>query len=308
VKPIKEVVIRPMLAHSEPINPATYPIPPSGVWVSPKLDGVRCMQMACESKSRKLLNIPNLFVQKMLANPDLDGLDGELVVGLPTAPNCINVTTSGVMTIAGYPDFTYYVFDIWDKPSLGFRRRYAEIKHRVANLKRRGFPVALVPQTLCFTNEEAEAAIGAFYEAGYEGGIVRSYNDRYKYNRSTLNEGYLLKVKESVDAEARIVDFIEMNHNDNEATVNELGLTKRSTHKDNKRGAGTLGRMVGIDLVTGDEIKIGPGKMTAEEKLHVWMNKELYRNKISKYRYGKHGVKDKPRFPRHIVWRDPIDV
>ena len=85
-------------------------------------------------------------------------------------------------------------------------------------------------------------------------------------------------------------------------------VAKYSTHKANKVGAGTLGKMVGRDLYTDQPLVIGPGKMTAAEKKHVWENQDLYRNRISKYRYSPYGVKDLPRFPRHIVWRDPVDM
>jgi DNA ligase-1 len=138
--------------------------------------------------------------------------------------------------------------------------------------------------------------------------MIRSYDDPYKYNRCTEREGWLLKVKEFRDSEAIIEGFVEMQHNHNEATVDELGLAKRSTHQANKKAAGTLGVMIGRDIHSGQIVTIGPGKMKADEKLHVWSNQGLYLGKISKYRYAPYGVKELPRFPRHIVWRDPLDM
>ncbi len=300
--------IRPMLAASKPVTPEDLNWAHGPFWVSPKLDGIRNLQIDSVSKSRKLLDLPNLHIQRTLARPELDGLDGELVVGSPTAPDCINASTSGVMSRGGEPDFTYFVFDLWDVPNIGYRQRKGAAARRVSELRDRGLPVAWVRQALCRNSSEVEAAIAENYESGYEGSIIRSFNGRYKYNRSTLGEQLLLKVKESVDAEMRVTDFIEMQHNNNEAQVNELGLTKRTTHKANKIGAGTLGKMKGIDLATGQPITVGPGKMTDEEKLHVWLNQDTYRGRISKYRYGKHGVLELPRFPRHIVWRSEIDL
>lgn len=300
--------VRPMLAHSEPVEPRNVDLSQGPVWVSPKLDGVRCLQMERISMSRALKPLPNRYVQEQLAAPELDGLDGEVVVGSATAEDCINKTTSGVMSRDGEPDFTYYVFDCWHTPNAGYRQRYGYVKRRILAARRLGLPVELVSQKLCQTHSEIEEAVGLNYEAGYEGSIIRSFDGRYKYNRSTLREGLLLKVKESIDSEIRITGFEEMMHNVNAAKLDERGFTKRSTHKDNMVPAGTLGLLRGIDMASGEEIIVGPGKMTAEEKQYVWGNREAILGTIAKYRYAKHGIKDKPRFPRWIAWRDPIDM
>lgn len=303
-----EQQVRPMLAHSKPVEPKDVNLSRGPVWVSPKLDGVRCLQMDGQSMSRTLKPLPNRFIQAALSNPLLDGLDGEVVVGSPTAPDCINATTSGVMSRDGEPIFALYVFDCWHTPRIGFRQRLVCVKRRILAARRAGLPVVLVTQTLCYTHGEIEEAVGANYEAGYEGSIIRSFDGQYKYNRSTFGEGLLLKCKESVDFEVHVTGFVEMMHNANEATVDERGLTKRSTHKDNKIPAGTLGKILGIDTRTGKKVTLSPGKMTAAEKLHVWRNQEKYLGQFSKARSGKHGELDLPRFPRHIVWRDPIDM
>lgn len=303
-----DTVVRPMLAHSKPVEPSQLDMTKGPVWVSPKLDGVRCLQMEGASMSRTLKQLPNRFVQSVLGNHLLDGLDGEVVVGLPTAPDCINATTSGVMSRDGEPNFTYHVFDCWDTPNIGFRQRYGYVKRRLLAARRAGLPVVLVPQTLCHTVAQAEKAVGINYEAGYEGSIIRNFDGKYKYNRSTLHEGLLLKVKESVDFEVHITGFVEMKHNANEATVDERGFTKRSSHKDNKVAAGTLGKLLGIDTRSGKQVTLSPGKMTAAEKLYVWQNQDKFLGAFSKARSGKHGELDLPRFPRHIVWRDVIDM
>ena len=72
-----------------------------------------------------------------------------------------------------------------------------------------------------------------FLEIGAEGVMLRSPTGPYKQGRSTLKEGYLLKVKQFTDAEARVIGFDEKMHNANEADVGELGQTKRSSHAEN---------------------------------------------------------------------------
>lgn len=300
--------VRPMLAAQKPVTAEQVDLGRGPVWASPKLDGIRNLQMKSISKSRKLKDIPNRHIQQTLAHPVLDGLDGELVVGSPTAPDCIQVTTSGVMTRGGTPPFRYYVFDVWDSPGVGFVARKGYLRRRVAAASRLGLPVVLVPQVLCHNLAELQQAIADNYLMGVEGTIIRSYDDPYKFNRSTLTEGYMLKVKESMDSEIRVTGFVEMRHNQNEATLDELGLTKRSTHQANKIGAGTLGKLVGTDVTSGQSVVIGTGKMTAVEKLHVWQNQALYLGRLAKYRFASYGVKDAPRHPRFICWRDASDT
>ena len=303
--------IRPMLAHTEPVDPATIVVVPGKPrWVSPKYDGVRVLIKDGVAVSRTLKPIPNAYVQSLFGRTELDGLDGELVVGSPTDPHCINNTTSGVMSRDGIPDVTLFVFDCWHTPHVPYRNRYGYVKNRVKDINEilTHIPLVVVRQTLCHTSAQIVEAVGGFYEAGYEGAIVRTFDSPYKYNRSTLREGYMLKVKESLDSEIRVTGFIEMNNNLNEAKPDERGLTKRSSHKANKVAAGTLGKLIGDDLATGKEVKVGTGKMTDPEKLEVWNNQDKYLGRIAKYRFAKHGVLDLPRHPRFIVWRSKDDL
>ena len=300
--------IRPMLAFSKPVEPKDVDLSRGPVHVSPKLDGIRCLSMESVCMSRTLKPLPNKYMQGLLAHQLLHGMDGEVVVGSPTAPDCINATTSGVMSRDGEPEFTYFVFDYWLTPAIGFRQRYGYVKRKVLEAQRLGLPVVRVIQTLCNTHREIEEATGANYELGYEGSIIRSFDGKYKYNRSTLAEGLLLKVKSFLDSEIHVTGFVEMKHNANAATTDERGFTKRSTHKDNKVPAGTLGKILGIDTASGVSLTIGAGKMTAPEKLHVWQNQEKYLGQLAKYRYAPYGVKDLPRHPRFITWRDATDT
>lgn len=302
------VMVKAMLAYTDPVKPEDVDIPPSGVYLSIKYDGIRAWNKEKATVSRTLTAIPNRHVQATLAHEDLQGLDGELIVGDPAHPNCYHITESAVMSRDGTPDFNYYVFDIWDIPHLPYRTRLRRLRRRVEALRAAGFPVVLVEQHHCRTNAELVAKMEAIYEAGHEGGIARRCNSPYKYNRSTLNEGYLLKIKEHVDSELQITGLHEMKRNTNEATTDARGFTKRSSHKANKVAAGTLGYITGIDVHSGEPTKIGTGKMKASEKQEVWNNREQYLGRICKYRYAAHGILKKPRHPRWIGWRSEIDM
>ena len=82
---------------------------------SPKLDGIRATVQNGRLYSRSLKLIPNLEMQKLWGRKELNGLDGELVVGSPTAEDCFNRSTSVVMS-RNKPadDTTFNVFDTLD--------------------------------------------------------------------------------------------------------------------------------------------------------------------------------------------------
>ena len=71
------------------------------ILASPKLDGIRATiggKGDLYSRNGKLL--PNKWVQE-IGYPHLAGLDGELICGEPTAPDCFRKTSSAVMSIEG---------------------------------------------------------------------------------------------------------------------------------------------------------------------------------------------------------------
>src|SRR6185312_9598502 len=63
--------------------------------------------------SRALKLIPNKEMQALWGREELDGLDGEIIVGPPTAENCFNRSTSAVMSRDKVSDDAiFHVFDI----------------------------------------------------------------------------------------------------------------------------------------------------------------------------------------------------
>src|SRR5690606_27777905 len=112
--------------------------------------------------------------------------------------------------------------------------------------------------------------------------------------RSTAREGHLLKLKRFTDGEAVVIGFEELMHNANEATKDELGYTKRSTHADGKVPMGTLGALKVRDLTTGIEFSIGTG-YTAAQRRKLWDARDTLVGKVVKYKHFEGGVKDAPR-------------
>lgn len=293
---------RPMLAAEADLSKLRFPL-----IASPKLDGVRALVKDGVVLSRSLKPIPNKHVQKLFGRPELEGLDGELIVGSPTDPQCFQNTSGAVRRAEGEPDVTFYIFDYHDMGS-PYYQRHASLFH--PDIHREGSGVVLHlgekmpgPGSLALYEEWA-------LEQGYEGLILRDPNSPYKFGRSTVKEGYLLKLKRFKDSEARVLAVEELTHNANEATTNELGRTERSSHKANQVPMGTMGALHVEDLHTGQRFRIGTG-FTQEQRAWWWKYRDQLTgdtNSFVKYKFFPVGVKELPRHPAYLGLRDPFDM
>lgn len=290
--------MKPMLACNAPKN-IEFP-----VYASPKLDGVRCVIVNGEVKSRSLKNIPNKFVQELFGKSQFDGFDGELIVGPSTAKDVFQKTSSGVMSIEGEPDVIFYVFDNFEIPK-PFTLRYSNMSMYLRQLKHKN--IKLVEQVEISNQDELNAYEQKQLELGYEGVMIRNKQGAYKHGRSTIREAYLMKVKRFEDSEARIIAFYPKMHNTNEQTINELGTKVRSSKKAGKKELNTLGSITVIDLKTNIEFDIGSG-FDDEMRKYIWENQSKLRGEIVKYKHQPTGAKDKPRFPIFLGFRNEIDL
>lgn len=300
-----ELPFRPMLAAKAPSSLA-FPL-----FASPKIDGIRALIREGRVLSRSGKEIPNRWCGEVLgSNIALEGLDGELTVGPPNAPNVMQATTSGLMTREGRPSFTFHVFDYYTRPREPFQVRYNNL--RIYFEAGPGWhEVAFLPQVVVENSDELAAYEAECLAQGYEGVMLRSPDGLYKFGRSTAREGYLMKLKRFVDGEARVVGVVELMRNANELTTDELGYAKRSSHKDGKIPGGVLGALTVEDLATGIRFDIGTG-FTAEQRANLWRaHTEGYRlvGMIAKYKhFAVTGVKEAPRFPVFLGFRHPDDM
>ena len=286
---------RPMLAYNKPFpwDVVRYPL-----LLSPKLDGVRAIVLNGRVMSRTLKEIPNRHVQQMFSH--LEGFDGELIVGPPTAKDVYNVTESAVMTEGGVPNVAFYVFDIVDL-SKPFYERRAIYNQRIATLGAEA-KVQAVPQYTCETRREVEERENQMVEWGFEGAITRDPTAKYKMGRGGKTDQVLMKLKRFTDSEARIVAYFEEMANNNVAVVDERGYTKRSSHGENKAGKGTLGSIEVVDLENKWRFNIGTG-FDAAMRRELWSQGDGLIGQIVKYKYFAHGMKDVPRHPVFLGFR-----
>ena len=285
-------MFKPTLAAAADLAKLCYPL-----YASPKLDGIRATLVDGKLVSRTLKPIPNNWIRSQLEFSSLEGHDGELIVGSPYAHDCYLASLSGVMRHEGEPNFTFSVFDKWDAPGT-FAERY-EWLQKAQPFKSR---VQLLTQVLVHSEAELLAYETETVERGYEGLILRDPAAPYKFGRSTVNEGYLLKLKRFEDSEAEILEVLEEMHNANEAQTNELGRTKRSTAKAGLVGKGTMGALRVRDIHHGWEFNIGTG-FTAAQRAEKWRV-----GSVHKYKYFPVGMKDVPRHPVYLGPRSKLDL
>lgn len=302
---------KPMLAatYEEGKTELTFPL-----LMSPKLDGYRAVGGPWKKDtvvySKNLKPLRNEWLQQHFNDPRITGLDGELIVGKPTGQGVFNRTSSGVTKKTGQPDVYFYVFDCFLDPEAPFSARLAIAELKVQELAG-SLRVKFVPHTLVRNMKEYLAFEKKCLKEGYEGVMARSPDGPYKFGRATPKEGYLWKGKRFRDGEATVVRFEEAEQNTNEATKDELGRTKRSSAKAGKVAKGMVGTIVGKDTKTGEELRIGPGRLTEKMRKQLWSERAQHEGAtVVKYRVFDYGAKDTPRFPtcQGICGQDDVSL
>jgi DNA ligase-1 len=229
-----------------------------------------------------------------------------------TSGDTFQSSTSAVMSIEGCPDFKVWIFDYVD-PDKEEIELYKERMHKLFEIEDQ-----LLPQELPFeykflsgghivkTLEEIERLETIYLSEGYEGLMLRDPMGTYKFGRSTVNENILLKVKQFVDDEAVLLDIEEKMHNENPAEKDAFGHTKRSSSLEGMVGADTAGTLL-VRNKEGQEFSIGSGLNDALRE-ELWNNKEEYIGKLVKFKYFAVGVKELPRHPVFLGFRDFDDI
>lgn len=299
--------MKPMLASKwdEAKNLEMFPF-----WAQPKLDGIRVLiGHDGYAYTRSLKPVRNEEFQSWCRRHKdlLAGLDGEVIVGDETAEDCYRRTSSAVMSFVNddIKHAALFVFDRWDHPG-DYDDRYGSLLGAASQWPSwvHATPTALVSDIKMLVEYEENRLA-----EGHEGVILRRRDALYKKGRGTPSKGELIKMKRFEDAEGVIIGVHEEMHNANPATINALGYTEHSGHQENLIGKGTLGalelRCVGA--FEGETVRVGSG-FDAAQRRNLWVNRDELMGRVVKYKYFAVGVKDKPRFPIFLGFRDPDDM
>jgi DNA ligase 1 len=314
--------MKPMLACDYVKDKLVFP-----AIAQPKIDGVRGLNLTGKLTGRSLEPFGNKYATRFFSHPEFKGFDGELAAAHECDPALCRTTTSALATHEGEPFLLWWLFDYVTEETarLRYAERYESLVHRVQELlirpmtARRAQHLRVVPSTVVHTLDELTAYDEWCLEQGYEGTIVRNPSRGYKYGRSTPTEGGLLRIKQFVDFEFRITKIIEGESNQNEATINALGLTERSTHQANMVPNGMVGALEGtvIGVVKdggrilfddGAPVRVGAGRMNHSDRKLFFERPELILGQIGKAKTFPRGIKDKLRFPTFQTLRMKEDL
>lgn len=281
-----------------------------------KYDGIRVFVRDGYAYTRSLKPVRSSEIQSWVRNNShfLEGMDGEIICGDPTAEGCFQRTSSFVMSYDKSDIFTFYVFDKWDEP-LTFEKRFAIVEEVAGQwvMSNDAEPKMKAADTrMLWTMDDVNEFHEEMIAQGQEGIILRDANSYYKFGRGSPVQCECIKMKEGgwIDTECKILDFHEQLHNANEATIDNLGHTERSGHKENLIGKDTLGAIsVSGSFPDGTpfDCRVGTG-LDDEIRQKVWDHRQDYIDKIVKMKYFTVGIKDKPRFPTFLGFRDPDDM
>lgn len=287
-----------------------------------KIDGFRNMVYDGRANSSSAKEFPNRYTHNIFvkAADILDGLDGELCAGAPNDKNLMQQCTSAFNSIEGEPEFTWWVFDDFSDLTLDFDQRYDNYQRRVKEgndqLAAMGLPRFLraVEYRMIHNQEEYDAMQIEASDLRYEGLYGKAWKGKYKHGRGTPVQAICWKDKPWTDEEGKIVGFVEMEENTNEAFLDELGRTKRSTHQDGLVGKGMLGSYIVENPKYTDEsgrpipFRVSCGSMTMEEREERWKGRENELGQVITYKFFDFGIVDVPRSAIYKNHRPAFDL
>lgn len=300
-------IIKPLLAKDIDEDRLYFPL-----LAQPKIDGSMAFVQNGKLYARSLKQHENKYVTNYYSHPDLEGLRGELIAGdNPTAPDLCRNTSSALRTIEGTPYTTFWCFDYIteETKNLPYKERYELLRQKVFDLEDLGwFNIDVVDAELIFNLSHYNEVKDKWLSDGYEGVVCRDPILPHKEGRSSSVKCHLWRYKPYASAEIVVTSIEEGTTNTNEATIDELGHTKRSTHQDNMVPNGTVGAILGTLLndlkdysgnviaEKGAEVRVSPGEMNHKDRKYYFDNQQEIVGHVVEFEFMSYGLKDKPRF------------
>ena len=306
------MIKKPMLADNKSWNPelveSNLPL-----MVFLKLDGIRMLVHDGVGYSRSLKPLPNKSLQAKVAEfaDELEGFDGEVIVGDFTDEYCFKNSHRACMKADLEADHRFICFDLWNTdPEMVFKDRLEALNYAAM---RSGCPMVETLDYEVFHNMyDLNKFLDLVILSGHEGAILRRPDGLYKNGRATSKSGWMYKYKSRVDTEITVTEFHELMINNNPKTTNEIGRSQRSSHKAGKIPGGTLGSVEGygtFDDGTPFTTKIGVfSGFTKEDLQNIWDNKDKFIGSKMKIKYMGIGSDKSPRTPVALGFRNKIDL
>lgn len=215
----------------------------------------------------------------------------------------------------GVSELEFHIFDVYseDMPHMGFQSRVSIYRDLIRAV---GLD-CLVPveQTLHLNVEQVIDYYENAVNNGYEGWVGKAPSAPYKLGRSTVNEGFFIRLKPEDTFDGVVLEIIEMQENLCESTTNELGYASKKQDKDMKEGKGLaavalvqcaeFSKPVRVSLSRG--IKDYEDTNKSPSRATIFLNQEMFIGKHIRFVGFKIAGMELPRSPRFDDWRADLD-
>lgn len=287
-------------------------VQPKVRYVSQKLDGVRCIFFGGVAYSRSLKPLPNKLLQNLAQKyaEVLEGCDSEVIAGGILAKDVLQRSVSFAMKEDKVDDFTIFLFDRYDanNPQETWFTRYVNLLG-IENLPEN---VEVLRHYMVIENGNYSAFgvnLDLFEQEvlakGGEGVIARDAEGLYKFGRSGKVKPSIQKLKRFQDDQFVVISYSNLEINENEKSINELGLTSRSSSRVGKKAVNLLGSLT-CTLDNGNSFSVGSG-FTMEQRASLWEERETLVGKYAKVKFFGYSPDGIPLLPTFLDFRDPID-
>jgi len=309
-------VKRPMLAPSKiatrEMLAGKYP------WlVSRKFDGIRCLMLESKLTSRNGKITPNTNLWAILSSARShcakNGivLDGELWSPELSFQEIMSVVMSEDKEVP--ESLNYHIFDClfrgeWEQE---YASSYVPFRTRYWRYIQLALPrVVAVVQKVCEDWESIESLYNEELARGGEGVMIRNPNGEYKHNRCTVREANMFKLKPFDLADAIVTGYEPLNVMDEDVDrdVDPFGRSGAVHKKGDRHDVEALGALI-VQSESGlVEFRIGSGfdfRGGAKDRKLLWEKRTSLIGQWVRYKSTQVGIKNKPRFPVFISFREP---
>lgn len=272
-----------------------------------KYDGVRCLVENGVVLGKSMLPITNRYIQELYGNAEYEDKEFEIIVttnGQYNPVTCCAETVSFTNSDYMIREHKCVLLDDREVGRMMFEERLNEMEWFVS--QHTGF---LMPDFIEVTSaDEIWEFENKILSLDHEGIIVRNPFSRYRQGMST-KEGELLRLKRYISEEAIIVDVGTAYTNTNQAEINVLGYTERSSKLAGKVAKEEVGKLLcqtvkdiydpwsrRLLFKKGSFCIVAPGNMTKDEKIALYKEKEALKGRMIAFKSFPKGTKDKPRF------------
>lgn len=155
---------------------------------------------------------------------------------------------------------------------------------------------------IAYSKDSIRRAHREFTSIGFEWTVIRSSKGRHKNGRSTPTGGFL-RLKDFEADTAEILGIIETQENLNSPTINALGRTERSSHKENKAGKGEIGALK-VKVLSGEFegvlCTVAAGALTQAERRSFFNSPEEIIGRRCSFSFMPQGSQNTPRFAQFV--------